>query len=87
MIKLSNVTKRMAIVKPTGGSKGSLTSGEIIITRSKGDGTTVGVKHSAPFTKAVWRTYDVEELKLAIEYVTMPNEDFKKLLAEQVAND
>jgi len=60
MLKLSHEKKRMAIIKTTGG-------GEIIISRSRADGSTVGIK---AWGVTNFKTLNVEELMMGLLYVT-----------------
>lgn len=64
MLRLFNVTRRMAVIEMTG--KASIT-----LTRSRKDGSTVGVKSSGFYT---WKTLDVEELLDALAWVTMSDD-------------
>ncbi len=72
MIKLFSDKKRWAVVKPTGA--GGL---EISISRSRGDGSTVGVKFSGHYGK--WRTFDTEELLIALAHVTHTEAQLQEL--------
>jgi hypothetical protein len=88
MLKFSNKTKRMAIVKADKNGKGL----ELVFTRSRGDGSTVGLRvpGMAQYNKSnklVYKyvTLNTEELVLALQYVTMPVDQFKEMVA--AAND
>lgn len=62
MLRLLNVTRRMAVIELTGGQS-------IRITRSRADGTTVGFQSAG---MRGWKTLDVSELLDAITFVTAP---------------
>jgi hypothetical protein len=59
----TNETRRMAIIKMTGGA-------ELIISRSKSDGSTVGVRQGGR-----WKTLDTGDLLDALTYVTKTDEE------------
>lgn len=64
MLKLVNVTRRMAVIEMTGGAS-------ITLTRSRKDGTTVGFRGGS----SVWRTLDVQELIDGLMWITMTDDD------------
>lgn len=73
MLKLANATRRMAIIELTGGT-------QIMLTRSRKDGSTVGFKGYV----GSWKTLDVQELLDGLSWVTMTDD---QLLAQGMPED
>jgi len=68
VLKLFNVTRKMAVIEMTGGA-------QIVLTRSRKDGTTVGFRgHSTGF-----KTLDVEELMIGLLYVTKTDDELREM--------
>lgn len=62
MLKLFNVTRRMAVIETTGRYT-------VQISRAKGDGSTIGM-----LIHGKWKTIDTQELLDALEWVTLTND-------------
>lgn len=66
-VEFFNVTRRMALIKLTGGS-------ELRISRSRKDGTTVGI-----MVYGKWKTLEINDLLDALSYVCKTDEELLKM--------
>lgn len=81
MLKLFNNKKRWALIKPIGAGQ----STELKISRSRKDGTTIGLSAvgfggSGWGAKHRWVTINTEDLLMAIMYVTHTEEELEAKL-------
>jgi len=77
MLKVFSGKKRWAVIKPHryyAGEKVSTSGGEIIMSRSRADGSTIGMKIGF-----LWYTVETEELMLAVMHCTHTDEQLQEL--------